>query len=55
MSPYADFSVAGGKVTVSGMAMSAAGEIVLHIGFMDADGKVYIVRAGGKAIKLIGK
>ena len=40
MSPYADFSVAGGKVTVSGMAMSAAGEIVLHIGFMDADGNI---------------
>lgn len=36
ISPVADFSGNDGKVTVSGMALSAAGDIILEAGFLDS-------------------
>lgn len=41
MSPKYDLSVGGGNVTVSGLGMSAAGDVILTIGLVDETGEIY--------------
>lgn len=40
-SPVTDFSVGGGKVKVSGMAVSALDDVVMICGFIDESGEMY--------------
>lgn len=41
VSPVTDFSVGGGKVTVSGIGQSAADDVVMALQLMDASGEIY--------------
>lgn len=41
ITPAADFSTGGGKVTVKGTAMSSAGAVVMRVAYVNADGDEY--------------